>query len=50
MEDNTKKRGCFFKFVFSRNYFLLEKEIDDSTPMRKLNKKKYNGLLYIQTC
>jgi len=32
-------------FVLSRNYFLLEKEIDDSVPMRKLNQRKVRWII-----
>jgi putative transposase len=31
--------------VFSRNYFLLKKEIDDSVPMRKLNQRKVRWII-----
>jgi hypothetical protein len=32
-------------FVLSRNYFLLEKNKDDSVPMRKLNQKKIRRII-----
>ncbi|MCX6668048.1 MAG: hypothetical protein NTV74_07450, partial [Euryarchaeota archaeon] len=36
---------CNNSRVLSRNYFLLEKNKDDSAPMRKLNQKKIRWII-----